>query len=175
MQLGSMFISNCNNTLHVSDAFCLHPQEHLKTVVTASGVWHETGWSIQYGRPRSMTSALSHIVYRTGWLVVRVDRLTASQPVLYIIWLSAEAIDLGRPYWILHPVSCHTPEAVTTVFKCSWGWRQKASETCRVLLQLLTNILPSCITLVFYIYKQLIYSYWSNAVTMCVGYVSRVT
>ena len=43
MQLGSMFISNCNNTLHVSDAFCLYPQEHLKTVVTASGVWHETG------------------------------------------------------------------------------------------------------------------------------------
>ena len=33
MQLGSMFISNCNNTLHVSDAFCVHPQEHLKTVV----------------------------------------------------------------------------------------------------------------------------------------------
>jgi len=47
MQLGSMFISNCNNTLHVSDAVCVHPQEHLKTVVTASGVWHETGWSIQ--------------------------------------------------------------------------------------------------------------------------------
>ena len=72
MQLGSMFISNCNNTLHVSNAFCVHPQEHLKTVVTASG-------------PRSMVSA----------------------------------IDLGRPYWIIHPVSCHTPEAVTTVFKCS--------------------------------------------------------
>jgi len=32
-----MFISNCNNALHVSDAFCVHPQEHLKTVVTASG------------------------------------------------------------------------------------------------------------------------------------------
>ena len=30
MQLGSMFISNCNITLHVSDAFCVHPQEHLK-------------------------------------------------------------------------------------------------------------------------------------------------
>ena len=42
MQLGSMFISNCNNILHVSDTFCVHPQEHLKTVVTASGVWHET-------------------------------------------------------------------------------------------------------------------------------------
>ena len=38
MQLGSMFISNCNNTLHVSDASRVHPQEHLKTVVTASGV-----------------------------------------------------------------------------------------------------------------------------------------
>ena len=35
MQLGSMFISNCNNTLHVSDAFCVHPQEYLKTVVAA--------------------------------------------------------------------------------------------------------------------------------------------
>ena len=59
-----------------------------------------------------------------------------------------EAIDLGRPYWILHPISRHTPEAVTTVFKCSWGWTQKASETCRALLQLLINILPSFITLV---------------------------
>jgi len=83
-----------------------------------------------------MASALSHIVYRT-------------------IWLSAEAIDLGRPYWILHPVSYHTPEAVTTVFKCSWGWTQKSSETCRVLLQLLINILPSCIALVFFIYITL--------------------
>ena len=36
MQIGSMFISNCNITLHVSDAFCVHPQEHLKTVVAAS-------------------------------------------------------------------------------------------------------------------------------------------
>jgi hypothetical protein len=38
MQIGIMFIINCNNTLHVSDAICVHPQEHLKTVVTASGV-----------------------------------------------------------------------------------------------------------------------------------------
>jgi len=71
----------------------------------------------------------------------------------------AEAIDLGRPYWILHPVSCHTPEDVTTVFKCSWGWKQKASETCRGLLQLLINILPSCITLVLYIYISAIFTY----------------
>ena len=33
-----MFISNCNITLHVSDAFCVHTQEHLKIVVAASGV-----------------------------------------------------------------------------------------------------------------------------------------
>ena len=52
----------------------------------------------------------------------------------------------------LYLAACHTPEAVTTVFKCSWGWAQKASETCRVLLQLLINQLPSCITLVLYIY-----------------------
>jgi hypothetical protein len=38
MQLGSMFISNWNNTPYVSDAICVHPQEQLKTVVTASGV-----------------------------------------------------------------------------------------------------------------------------------------
>jgi len=27
-----------SNTLHVSGTFCVHPQEHLKTVVTASGI-----------------------------------------------------------------------------------------------------------------------------------------
>ena len=30
MQLGSMFNSNCNNTLHISDAFCVHSQESYK-------------------------------------------------------------------------------------------------------------------------------------------------
>jgi hypothetical protein len=29
MQLGSMFISNCNNTLHVSDAICVRNNIHL--------------------------------------------------------------------------------------------------------------------------------------------------
>ena len=38
MQLDNMFINNCNITLHVSGAFCFHPHEHLKIVVTASGV-----------------------------------------------------------------------------------------------------------------------------------------
>ena len=84
------------------------------------------------------------------------------------------------PCWIPQPVSCHTPEAATTVFKCSWRWTQRASETCRVtcspeaattvskcswrwtqiayetcraILQLQINILPSCITLVLFIYR----------------------
>ena len=35
MQLGSMFICNCNIALHVSDAFCVHLQEHLETVEAA--------------------------------------------------------------------------------------------------------------------------------------------
>jgi len=39
MQLGIMFISNRNNALHVSDALCVHPQQHLETVVAASGFW----------------------------------------------------------------------------------------------------------------------------------------
>ena len=40
MQLGSMFICNCNIALHVSDAFCVHLQEYLATVEAACGVWH---------------------------------------------------------------------------------------------------------------------------------------
>ena len=35
MQLGSMFIYNCNIALHVSDALCVHHQENLETVVAA--------------------------------------------------------------------------------------------------------------------------------------------
>ena len=37
MQLGSMFICNCNIALHVSEAFCVHLQEHLEIVEVASG------------------------------------------------------------------------------------------------------------------------------------------
>ena len=49
MQLGSMFICNCNIALHVSDAFCVRLQEHLEIVVAASGEWHGAGWGIQQG------------------------------------------------------------------------------------------------------------------------------
>ena len=39
MQLGSMFICNCNIAVHVSDTICFHLEEHLETVVAASGEW----------------------------------------------------------------------------------------------------------------------------------------
>ena len=45
-------------------------------------------------------------------------------------------------------MAINSPEAATTICKCSWRWTQKASETCRAILQLQINILPSCITLV---------------------------
>ena len=38
MQLGSMFICNCNIDLHISDAFCVHLQEHLETVEALSHI-----------------------------------------------------------------------------------------------------------------------------------------
>ena len=50
MQLGSMLIRNCNNALHVSDAFCVHPQEDLKTVVSASGVLHASRYKANINR-----------------------------------------------------------------------------------------------------------------------------
>jgi len=37
IQLGSVFICNCNIALHASDAFCVHLQECLETVVATSG------------------------------------------------------------------------------------------------------------------------------------------
>ena len=36
MQLGSTFVCNCNIAVHVSDAFCVHLQERLETVVAAA-------------------------------------------------------------------------------------------------------------------------------------------
>jgi hypothetical protein len=50
MQLGSMFISNCNNTLLVSDAICVHLQERFRTVVTASGVRHAARYKANINR-----------------------------------------------------------------------------------------------------------------------------
>jgi len=60
MQLDSMFISKCDITLHVSDAFCIHPQEHLKTVVAASGALKNCSSSLWCMTWDTMTSCGSH-------------------------------------------------------------------------------------------------------------------
>ena len=75
----------------------------------------------------------------------------------------------------LYLAACHTPEAATTVFKCSWGWTQKASETCRLLLQLLINILPSCITLVLSIYYMEVEGSYIIFILMCQTYTTSHT
>ena len=60
MKLSSMFISNCNITLHVSDAFCLHPQERLETVVYK-----------QYDLVRKPSTLDAHIGYFTPSHVIQ--------------------------------------------------------------------------------------------------------
>ena len=50
MQLGSMFICNCDIALHVSDAFCVHLQEHLETVEAASGELHAAKYKAYINR-----------------------------------------------------------------------------------------------------------------------------
>ena len=116
MQLGSMFICNCNIALHASDAFCVHLQEHLETAEAAYGEWHETGWGIQQ--------------------------------VLYTIWLSVDAIDLGRLVGYLNP-SCVIHQRLLLQFlSAPDDGHKKHPKTRRAILQLQINILPSCITLV---------------------------
>jgi len=112
MQLGSMFISNCNIALHVSEAFCIHLQEHLETV--ESSLWWVTWDRLRYTQ------------YDLVWMPSTLDALTG----------------YFTPSHVTHQM------LLSTVSKCSWRWTQKASETCRAILQLQINILPSCITLV---------------------------
>ena len=47
MQLGSMFICNCNIALHVSDVLCVHLQEHLET----AEAYHRPGRLVGYLNP----------------------------------------------------------------------------------------------------------------------------
>jgi hypothetical protein len=41
--LAVLFISNRKITVRVSDSFCVHPQEYLKTVVAATGACRGSG------------------------------------------------------------------------------------------------------------------------------------
>ena len=75
MQLGSMFISNCNNALHVSEVFCVHPQEHLETVVAAlmfllptNALLHYTYKMLKY---TVKTSHYRSYMFRSIWTIIR--------------------------------------------------------------------------------------------------------
>jgi hypothetical protein len=106
MQLGSMFISNCNNTLHVSDDICVHPQEHLKTVVTASGVWHAARYKVN----------INMCIYRLYWSYrVRVTFLFLSSQlyfhfILFIIFIYLlpllSPVALLFPYYFFRSLCC---------------------------------------------------------------------
>ena len=73
MQLGSIFICNCNIALHVSDAFCIHLQEHLETVEAASGEWHET---VQPSPPANQSYAQYDLVWMPSTLDALLDTST---------------------------------------------------------------------------------------------------
>jgi len=148
MQLGSMFICNCNKALHVSDTFCLHLQEHLEIVEAASVEWHAARYKANINRS----------IYR---LILTYIHCIS----LHCFWYSPITINVALYYVVTYPVTqhnlyillfmlalylaaCHSPEAASAISKCYWRWTQKASETCRAILQLQINILPSCFTLV---------------------------
>ena len=63
-----------------------------------------------------------------------------------------DAIDLGHPVGYLTPSHVTHQRLLLQFLSAPEDGTQKASETCRAILQLLINILPSCITLVLFIY-----------------------
>jgi hypothetical protein len=64
MQLGSMFISNGNNTLHVSGAICVHPQE------TCS--FHKSEGLPSHLRLLDSTNAISYLI--TGKKIINLSK-----------------------------------------------------------------------------------------------------
>ena len=161
MQLGSMFISNCNNTLHVSDAFLRPSSGALKNC--SNSLWCMTWDGVKYPIRAS-----------------KVDGFRTKSYCVYTIWLSAEALkNCSNSLWCMawdgvrYPIRASKVDGFRTLdpligyftpshvinqrlllqfLSAPEDGRKKASETCWVLLQLLINILPNCITLVLYIY-----------------------
>jgi len=101
--LAVLFISHCNITLHVSDAFCFHHQEYKNCSNSHWCMSHVGMIYIQEGCTRSVDSAV--------------------------------ATDLGQPYWIYIIPTYEMHKWLLLQFLYSWWWKQKASETCRVILQ----------------------------------------
>ena len=80
MQLGSMFICNCNIALHVSDAFCVHLQEHL-----------DLGRLVGYLRPS----------------VSNINVHTLHLPKLF--WYASITINVALYYIVTYPVTLVHP------------------------------------------------------------------
>ena len=59
MLLGSMFINNCNITLHVSGAFSVHPQEHgvAANKLNKQSRTADEGWSSSLGVGRGANNS----------------------------------------------------------------------------------------------------------------------
>ena len=75
---------------------------------------------------------------------------------LLYMFRTAVATDLGHPYWIYINPTHNIHQWLLLEFLYSWWWTQKASETCRVILQLLINNtakVTSCWFFVWYILK----------------------
>ena len=74
-----LFITNCKNTLHVSDAFCIHHQEYVKL----------------YEQP------LVHVMTQDDIYPVQASKVGCllHYVIAYLV-LVKKTTDLGRLYWI---------------------------------------------------------------------------
>jgi hypothetical protein len=83
MQIGSMFISNCNNTLYVSDAILRPSSGALKTVVADSGVWHAARYKANAGILLYLLSVLN-----SNSNLCKFNPVTLVQPVYTPVYVS---------------------------------------------------------------------------------------
>jgi hypothetical protein len=137
--LAVLFINHCKITLYISDTFCVHHQEYKNC---SSSHWCMSWVGMMYilwGCPRSVATtktvvAATGACHGLGWYVSSKD-VQGWLP----LHCTAVATDLGHPYWI-HIIQTHDMHQwLLLKFLYSWWWTQKASETCRVILQWLIN------------------------------------
>ena len=114
--LALSFVSNCKNTLPVSDVFCVHHQDTKNCSSSQCCVSWVGMIYIQYRCPRSVAIALCRSYDIVQW-----------QPTL----------DIRSGYISSRLMTCTS--SCYYSFQYSWWWMQKVSETCRVILQWLIN------------------------------------
>ena len=119
MQLGSMFICNCNNCCTCFGRFLRPSSGALKNC--RSSLWFAC------------------------WMV---DGIHTKSYCVYTIWLSVDTIDLGRLVGYLKPSHVTHQRLLLQFLSAPEDGRKKRPKHVQQLLQLQMNILPSCITLV---------------------------